>query len=73
MKLIQIKVIPNAKKPEVIEKDNLFKVKVSAPAIEGKANKAVIKILAEYFKVKPKQVSIIKGETSNLKTIKIFL
>ncbi len=73
MKLIQIKVIPNAKKPEVIEKDNLFKVKVSAPAIEGKANKAVIKILAEYFKVKSKQVSIIKGETSNLKIIKISL
>lgn len=71
MKVIQVKVIPNAKKPEVINENGFYKVKVNAPAIDGKANKAVIKSLANYFKVKPKQVSITNGEKSNLKTIVI--
>lgn len=73
MKVIQVKVIPNAKKAEVIEEKDFYKVKVNAPAIEGKANKAVIKSLADYFKIKPKQISIIKGEKNSLKTIAILL
>jgi uncharacterized protein (TIGR00251 family) len=73
VKVIQVKVIPNAKKAEVIEEKDFYKVKVNAPAIEGKANKAVIKSLADYFKVKPKQISIIKGEKNSLKTIAILL
>ncbi len=68
-----MKVIPNAKKAEVIEEKDFYKVKVNAPAIEGKANKAVIKSLADYFKIKPKQISIIKGEKNSLKTIAILL
>jgi len=73
VKVIQVKVIPNAKKAEVIEEKDFYKVKVNAPAIEGKANKAVIKSLADYFKIKPKQISIIKGEKNSLKTIAILL
>lgn len=73
MRLIQVKVIPNAKKAEVIKEKDFYKVKVNAPAIEGKANKAVIKSLADYFKIKPKQISIIKGEKNSLKTIAILL
>lgn len=45
MKIIEVKVIPNAKKQEIIKKENLYRIKVNAQAIEGKANKAVIKIL----------------------------
>ncbi|MEX0810973.1 MAG: DUF167 domain-containing protein [Chitinophagales bacterium] len=55
--IIKIKVIPNAKKPEVSEFGNGLKVKVNVPAEGNKANKAVIEILAAYFSVKPVQVS----------------
>lgn len=73
MRVIQVKVIPNAKKAEVVEGKGFYKVKVNAPAIDGKANKAVIKSLANHFKVKPKQISIIKGGKGSLKTIVILL
>lgn len=69
---INIKVIANAKKPEVIQdENNLLKVKVSSPAVEGKANKAVIKILAEHFGVKERQIAIVKGEKSSNKLIEV--
>lgn len=69
---INTKVIANAKKPEVIQDENkVLKVKVNSPAIEGKANKAVIKILAEYFGVKERQIKIIKGEKSSNKVVEV--
>jgi len=71
MKLINIKVIPNARKNEVIEEVDRIKVKVNSPAIEGKANKACIKVLADHFKVKKSQISIVKGEKNRNKRIQI--
>ena len=71
MKLINIKVIPNAKSNEVIEEVDSIKVKVNSPAIGGKANKAVIKVLADHFKVKKSQISIVKGEKNRNKRIQI--
>ncbi|MEO0130396.1 MAG: DUF167 domain-containing protein, partial [candidate division WOR-3 bacterium] len=50
--IIKIRVIPNAKKNEVVKEENRLKVYLTAPPIEGKANKALIEILAEYFNVK---------------------
>ncbi|KKP98984.1 MAG: hypothetical protein US06_C0002G0064, partial [Parcubacteria group bacterium GW2011_GWC2_36_17] len=49
MKRIAIKIIPNAKKEEIIkEGENHYKIKVRAQAVEGRANEAMIKLLAEY-------------------------
>ena len=49
MKKLSIKVIPNAKKNQIIEANGQLKVKVTAPAVDGKANKALIELLAEHF------------------------
>ncbi|MBI4690468.1 MAG: DUF167 domain-containing protein [Nitrospirae bacterium] len=70
MKRIKIKVITNAKKNEVVAGD-IFKVYVNAPAVDGKANKALIGILAEHFKVRKSNVKIVKGEKSREKIIEI--
>ncbi|MBU0636847.1 DUF167 domain-containing protein, partial [Patescibacteria group bacterium] len=67
MKIIHIKVIPNAKKNEVLEKDEKFRVYINAPAVDGKANKAMIKVLAEFLKIKKNDIKIIKGEKSREK------
>lgn len=71
MKQIKIKVITNAKKNEVVEAEGSFKVYVNAPPVDGKANKAVIELLAKYFKVRKSSVKIIRGEKSKDKVIQI--
>ena len=50
--IIKIKTIPNSKKEEIIKEDGFYKVKVKAPSIDGRANKAVIEALAEFFNVR---------------------
>lgn len=71
MKRIKIKIIPNAKKNKVLEENGEFKVYVKDPPIDGKANKALIELLAQHFKVKKGVVRIIRGEKSREKVIEI--
>ncbi|MEW6088932.1 MAG: DUF167 domain-containing protein [bacterium] len=71
MKKINIKVIPNARKNSVSEEDGIFKVRVTAPAVDGKANKAVIEVLSEFYQVKKRDIKIIRGEKSREKLIEI--
>jgi len=69
--LLNIKVIPRAKKSRVQEGAPL-RVYVSAPPEDGRANKAVIKLLSEHFKVSKSKIKIIKGEKSREKIIEII-
>jgi len=71
MKRINIKVIPNAKMNLVCEEEGIFKVYVNAPPAEGKANKAVIEVLSEYFNLRKNSIKIIKGEKSRNKVLEI--
>ena len=66
-----IRVIPNARKSSVEVENERLKVKVSAPAVDGKANGAVLKALADHFKVRASQVKILKGERSRDKVVSI--
>jgi uncharacterized protein (TIGR00251 family) len=50
-----------------------YTVSVHEPAQQGKANKAIISSLAEYFHLKLSQVMIVSGETSRKKVFKIPL
>lgn len=67
MKTIVIKVVPNANTDEVIEGDPLI-VRVKAPPAKGKANKAVVKLLSNYFNA---DVRIVSGATSRKKLVAI--
>ncbi|MFH0856921.1 MAG: DUF167 domain-containing protein [bacterium] len=69
---INIKVIPRAKRNEVIKIDeNNYRVRLTAAPVDGKANDALIKILSEYFKVSKSGIRIIRGERGREKTIEI--
>ncbi len=48
-----------------------LKISLAAPPIEGKANKALIKFLANCFQVSANQVSIKRGEHSRYKLVEI--
>lgn len=64
---------PNAKKPR-IEKDLLgtLHVYVNQPPLQGKANKAVIEALANYFGVKKSQILLVSGEKSKTKILEVI-
>ena len=69
---IAIKVYPNSKLEKVIKKDDgSFEVRVKAPAQEGKANKVVIELLAEYFNVPKNSVFIKIGHSVKNKIVEI--
>ncbi len=70
--LINVKVKPKAKK-EYVKKvsDNEFEVAVNEPPEEGRANRRVIELLAEYLNVSKSNISIIKGEKSKSKILKV--
>ena len=64
----EIKVVPNAGKDEVSEKDGLLLVKVKAPAKDNRANVAVIKLLRKHFR---KDVRLVSGLTGRKKIVEI--
>jgi uncharacterized protein (TIGR00251 family) len=68
---IQVKVKPNSKTEEVSQEGDSFIVKVKEPPKEGKANHAVIKLLAEHFGVPRSQVRILSGFRSRNKVIEV--
>jgi uncharacterized protein (TIGR00251 family) len=68
---IQVKVKPSSKTAEVSREGNSFIVKVKEPPKEGKANQAVIKLLAEHFGVPQSQVRILSGFRSRNKVIEV--
>jgi len=73
-KIYTIKVIPNSKNTKIIEqKDNFLKLKLTAPAHEGKANKALIAFLSKEFKIAKNKITITAGKKSTTKKIKIIL
>ena len=70
---IAVNVVPNAKQADVLEEsENNFRVKVDAPPKEGKANKRLIEILAQYFDVAKSKIKIVKGEKSRQKIVEII-
>ncbi len=68
---IALKVVPGAKRDEWKEEAGQVKIYLNAPAVEGKANAALIRFLAAHFRVKTTQIEIIKGLKSRHKVINI--
>lgn len=69
--IIDIKVTPKAAQEKVVEKEGKLRVYVTAAPEDGKANKAVRKLLAKHFGVAASKISILHGQTAQLKTIEI--
>ena len=67
-----IQVIPHASRTEIAGvQDGAFKVKVTAPPVEGAANEACIKLLAKELGLKKSQMEISSGAKSRKKTVMI--
>lgn len=68
---IKVRVKPSSRHEEVVEEGDYFVVRVKEPPKEGKANKAVMKLLAHHFKVPQDSVRISSGIKSKEKIIDI--
>jgi uncharacterized protein (TIGR00251 family) len=71
--IIKVRVIPNSKRNEVISRvGSILRVKVEAPAVDGKANEELCDFLADFFDVKRSMIFLRKGERGREKTIEII-
>ena len=67
-----IQVIPHASRAEIAgAQEGAFKIKVTAPPVEGAANEACIKLLAKELGLKKSQMEISSGAKSRKKTVMI--
>ncbi len=72
--IINIKVIPNSSKNVIAEVlEDQIKVKIKAPAVEGAANKELIKFFSKEFKVSKSDIEFVGGLTSKRKKVKLPL
>ena len=69
---IAVQVIPNAGKSEVVaETDDVLKVRLKAQPIEGKANDALVRLIAVQLGVPKSRVSVTHGLTSRNKLLAV--
>jgi len=70
--IFKIKVQPGAGKNEIVGvQGDASKIKINAPPVKGKANRALIDFLADKLGVKRSEVEIISRRTSRIKKIKV--
>lgn len=69
---ITIRVTPRASASKVAGvKEGAVLVRVTAPPVEGKANKAVCEVIAKEVGVPKSRVSVIQGDTGRDKVVEI--
>lgn len=71
--ILHLYIQPKASRDQFVGKHgDEFKVAITAPPTDGKANSHLIAFLSKQFKVPKKQISLEKGESSRHKQIKII-
>lgn len=70
MKVI-IRVKPNSHQEKIEKTENDYLIFVKEPPVDNRANQAVIKVLANYFKIPKSRISILSGLKSKQKVIEV--
>jgi len=70
---IKIRVLPRSSKNEVVGEmaDGVLKIKLTAAPVDGAANEALIKLLADHFDKPKNKIKIVAGATNKNKIIEI--
>ncbi|HDZ24311.1 MAG TPA: DUF167 domain-containing protein [Desulfobacteraceae bacterium] len=71
--IISVKVVPRSSRNQIVADDSegVWRLKVTSPPVEGKANKAVRQYLAKCLGIAKGRVEIISGEKAKLKSVRI--
>jgi len=69
---IYVKVSPRSSKNEVTKiAEGEYKVKLTAPPVDGQANEMLIKVLADHFSIGRSLVKIIGGKSAKVKIVEV--
>ncbi len=69
---LSIRIQPRASKNEIVRREGCgFKIRLTAPPVDGAANEALIRFLADTFSVPKSQVEIVSGHTAREKIVRI--
>lgn len=69
---IYARVLPRSARNEIKEiGKNEYKIKITAPPVDGEANKMLIKVLAKHFGVSRSNINIVGGKSAKIKMIDI--
>ena len=69
---LRVRVVPRAPQNKIDGwQGETLKVRLQAPPVEGKANSALIALLADTLNVGKGQVEILSGETARLKLVRV--
>ena len=69
---LHVKVVPGASRPALAGAyGDRLKIRVTAPAESGKANRAVLALLAEVLDVPRRDVQLLRGGSTPLKTLRV--
>ena len=68
--ILLVKLVPNSSYSKIVDyTDEYIRIKISAPAVENKANKELISFCSETFDINKSKIEIVSGEKSKLKKI----
>ena len=69
---VRLRVAPSARRTEVVGRHgDAWKVRVTAPAEAGRANDAVVRLLADTFAVPRTSVTLVSGQSARDKIVQV--
>ena len=69
---LAVRLQPRARRDEVVgERDGRVVIRVTAPPVDGRANDALCRLIANAAGVAPSNVAVIKGQTAREKVVRI--
>lgn len=70
--ILTVRAVPRASRNELVgETDGALRIRLQAPPVDGKANKALLRFLADTLEVAPSRLALLSGETGRNKRILI--
>jgi uncharacterized protein (TIGR00251 family) len=69
---LHVRLQPRAQRDEIVgERDGRLVVRVTAPPVDGKANDALIRLIAKRAQIAPPRVRVVRGHSARNKTVRV--
>ncbi|MGI6294723.1 MAG: DUF167 domain-containing protein [Armatimonadota bacterium] len=70
--ILRLHVTPRGSRNEITGwRDDVLCIKITAPPVEGAANAAIVKFVADKLSVRKSQIELVSGDKSREKTLKV--